>query len=206
MHSISIANGKIPANAHPDIVLMVRYWEYAHSAGRLPSFADFVLSDIPALQANIRLIDVVEGGPYRYRIREIGHEHLRNLGYDPRGSWYETVAPNYSNSIVELDLARVCRERRPVYRKGRSVVAYVTGNRSIERVHVPLSTDGYTVDGVATLTLFFSPIRPNAGAVPMSKQTPLPGEAAFLMPETAPGLVLPVANSLHVPAASFHIH
>jgi hypothetical protein len=185
MHSLPIANGSVPADAHPDIVLMVRYWEYAHRAGRLPGFADFVLSDIPALRPSIRLIDVMEGGQHRYKIREIGQEHMRHLGYDPSGDWYETITPNYTSSIVEFDLARVCRERRPVYRKGRSVVAYVTGSRRIERVHVPLSTDGYTVDGVATLTLFFAPKRPNAGAIRSSKKIVMPDDAAFLMPNTS---------------------
>lgn len=205
VHSIPHWNGTVPDDAHPDILLMLRYWQYAHAAGRLPSFADFILDDVPALRPHIRLIDVVSGGSFKYRVREIGQEHLRHLGYDPRGSWYETIAPNYANSIVELDLARVCRERMPIYRKGKSVVAYVSGNRCIERVHLPLSTDGNTVDGIATLTLFFPSLRPKAGAGRSSSKLVTPGDATLLMPDAGSGLVFPVAASFPTPAVPLHV-
>jgi len=159
MQKFSPWDGNVPRDAHPDIWLMVRYWQYIFPEGRLPGPSHFALEDIPALRPNLRLIDVVDGGPFRYRIRMIGDEHLRQLGYDPSGSWYEKVTSRFENSVVELDLARVCRDRQPIYRKGKTIVPYVSESRIIERVHVPLASDGTHIDGVASLTLFFPEVR-----------------------------------------------
>jgi hypothetical protein len=178
---------------------MLRYWHYVHSAGRLPGLSDFILDDVPGLRPNIRLIDVVSGGALKYRVRAIGREHLKHLGYDPSGGWYENVAPHFSNSIVELDLARVCRDRRPIYRRGKSIVSYVSGVRGIERVHLPLSSDGNSVDGIATLTLFFPSLRPNARSRDASKRMITPDDAMLLSPLLTPtGLVFPIAG-IHPP-------
>lgn len=119
----------------------------------------FSLDDIPALCPHLRLIDVVDGGPYRYRVRLIGEEHRRQLGFDPSGSWYEKITSRFDNSVVELDLARVCHKIQPVYRKGKTIVPYVSDSKIIERVHVPLGSDGFQVDGIASLTLFFPDVR-----------------------------------------------
>jgi len=201
MQSLSLGNSDVPPDAHPDIWLMLRYWHYVHTAGRLPGLSDFILDDVPGLRSNIRLIDVVSGGALKYRVRAIGREHLKHLGYDPSGDWYENVAPHFTNSIVELDLARVCRDRRPIYRRGKSIVSYVSGVRGIERVHLPLSSDGNSVDGIATLTLFFPSLRPSAGSRDSSKRMTTPDDAMLLSPLSMPtGLVFPVRPPLSVPA------
>lgn len=155
VHKYAPGDGNVPRDAHPDIWLLVRYWQYIHPEGRLPGLAHFALDDIPALCPHLRLIDVVGGGPFRYRVRMIGDEHKRQLGHDPSGSWYEKITSRFENSVVELDLARVCHKIQPVYRKGQTIVPYVSKSKIIERVHVPLASDGFRVDGIATLTLFF---------------------------------------------------
>ncbi len=163
VHADTPRDGNVPRDAHPEILMLVRYWQYIHTEGRLPGSAHFNLDDIPGLRPNIRLIDVVEGGPFRYRIRMIGEEHRRQLGYDPTGSWYENITDRFKNSIVELDLARVCHWMQPVYRKGETIVPYASGSRIIERVHVPLASDGRHVDAIASLTLFFPDVRKVVG-------------------------------------------
>ena len=120
VHADTPRDGNVPRDAHPEILMLVRYWQYIHTEGRLPGSAHFNLDDIPGLRPNIRLIDVVEGGPFRYRIRMIGEEHRRQLGYDPTGSWYENITDRFKNSIVELDLARVCHWMQPVYLLGQA--------------------------------------------------------------------------------------
>lgn len=155
VHAIMPRNGNVPRDAHPEILMLVRYWQYIHPEGRLPGRAHFNLDDVRGLRRNLRLLDVADGGPFRYRIRMIGEEHQRQLGYDPTGSWYENITPRFRNSIVELDLARVCHWMQPVYRKGETIVPYASGSQSIERVHVPLAGDGRNVDAIASLTLFF---------------------------------------------------
>lgn len=179
-------DGNVPQDAHPDIWMLVHYWKYIHPLGRLPGGVHFNLDDIPQLLPNIRLLDVVEGGPYRYRVRMIGPEHAKQLGYDPTGNWYETVTSRFDNSVVELDLERVRQALQPVYRKGKTIVPYATDSKIIERVHVPLASNGHRVDRIASLTLFYPELRSFAGsrptatkAVPDSEDTgsamPVPG-------------------------------
>jgi len=159
VHKYSPSDGNVPRGAHPDIWLFVRYWQYIHPEGRLPGLSHFSLDDIPALCPHLRLIDVVDGGSHRYRVRLIGEEHKQQLGFDPSGSWYEKITSRFDNSVVELDLARVCHTTQPVYRKGQTIVPYVSDSKIIERVHVPLAGDGFRVDGIASLTLFFPDVR-----------------------------------------------
>ena len=176
-------NGNVPRDAHPEILMLVRYWQYIHPEGRLPGRAHFNLDDIRGLRPNLRLLDVVDGGPFRYRIRMIGEAHQRQLGYDPTGSWYENITPRFRNSIVELDLARVCHWMQPVYRKGETIVPYASGSRSIERVHVPLAGDGHAVDAIASLTLFFPVARQLAAPPSDAKKVKESAEAKVLSPE-----------------------
>lgn len=148
------SDGNVPEDAHPDIWRFVRYWQSIQPPDRLPGRAHFDPLDIPSLLPNIRLLDVVDGGPFRYRIRLIGTAHVKQLGYDPTGLWYETITNWFENSIVERDLTQVCRLNEPVYRKGLTIVPYETGTKVIERVHVPFARDGHTVDLIMSLTLF----------------------------------------------------
>jgi len=185
VHALTPRNGNVPHNAHPDILMLVHYWRYIHPEGRLPGSAHFNLDDIPGLRPNLRLLDIVDGGPYRYRVRMIGDSHRQHLGYDPTGSWYETVTPRFQNSIVELDLARVCHWMQPVYRKGQTIVPYASGARNIERVHVPLASDGYNVDAIASLTLLFPVVRQIVDPRSSEMDEANPDEAKVLSPKPA---------------------
>lgn len=175
-------DGNVPRDAHPDIWFLVRYWQYVHPEGRLPGLSHFVLDDIPALCPHLRLLDVVDGGSYRYRVRMIGDEHKRQLGYDPTGHWYEKVTSRFENSVVELDLARVCHKVQPVYRKGETIVPYVSDAKIIERVHLPLSNDGFRVDGIASLTLFFPNVRARAKSRPTASRWQEPDDGNLAAP------------------------
>lgn len=147
-------DGNVPEDAHPDIWKLVRYWQEIHPPDRLPGRKHFDPLDIPSLLPNIRLLDVVDGGPFHYRVRLIGTGHVKQLGYDPTGRWYETITNWFENSVVERDLAQVCRLCQPVYRKGLTIVPYETGTKVIERVHVPFASGGHDVDLIMSLTLF----------------------------------------------------
>jgi hypothetical protein len=102
----------------------------------------------------------------------IGTEHAKQLGFDPTGSWYENISSRFPNSVVELDLERVCHAQLPVYRKGTTIVPYASNAKIIERVHVPFASDGYRVDLIASLTLFFPEMRDRAGPRPTAGQSP----------------------------------
>ena len=185
VHALAPRNGNVPRDAHPEIVMLIRYWQYIHPEGRLPGRAHFNLDDVPGLRPNLRLLDVIDGGAFRYRVRMIGEAHKRHLGYDPTGRWYETITPRFRNSIVELDLARVCHWMQPVYRKGETIVPYTSGSRMIERVHVPLASDGSNVDAIVTLTLFFPAAQKRIAPSPVTNGCGDSGSATLLAPERA---------------------
>jgi hypothetical protein len=187
VHADTPRDGNVPRDAHPEILMLVRYWQYIHPEGRLPGSAHFNLDDISGLRPNMRLLDVVEGGPFRYRVRMIGEEHLRQLGYDPTGSWYENITDRFKNSIVELDLARACHWMQPVYRKGETIVPYASGSRIIERVHVPLANDGHHVDAIASLTLFFPDVRKVADPLSTTEKPEGSDDTNLLAPVRADG-------------------
>lgn len=190
-------DGNVPRDAHPNIWMLVHYWKYIQPMGRLPGANHFNLDDIPALLPNMRLLDVVDGAPYRYRIRMIGKDHVKQLGYDPTGAWYETITSRFRDSVVELDLTRVCHAQQPVYRKGRTIVPYASDSKIIERVHVPLASNGTHVDCIASVTLFFPELRsfagsrPTAGAAQGSRDIDL----ASPPPGLEQGIALPQARA-----------
>ncbi|MDX1488723.1 MAG: PAS domain-containing protein [Acidiferrobacterales bacterium] len=146
--------GNVPLDADPLVWAFVHYWQRIRPSGRLPGRAHLDPIEIPKLLPNIRLLDVLDDGPFRYRVRLIGTECVHHLGYDPTGSWYENITSAFRGSIVERDLKQVCTTRRPVYRRGRTLVPYVTEATQIERVHLPFAKDGHNVDLIASLTLF----------------------------------------------------
>jgi hypothetical protein len=196
VHVLTPCDGNVPRDAHPDIWMLVHYWKYVHPIGRLPGGGRLDLKDIPQLLPNIRLLDVVDGGPYRYRVRWIGKEHAKQLGYDPTGSWYETISSRFKNSVVELDLERVRHAQQPVYRKGTTIVPYTSDSKIIERVHVPFASDGYRVDLIASLTLFFPELRAVPGSRPTAQAKPKSDGSSSAMPVSAPALGIAQADIL----------
>lgn len=191
VHSFTPGKGNLPRAAHPDIAMLVRYWQHIHAEGRLPGFAHFNLDEVSVLRSNMRLLDVVPGGPCRYRVRMIGAAHKRQLGFDPTGGWYEDLVSRFPNSIVVLDLTRVCHWAEPVYRKGQTIVPYASRTAVIERVHVPLASDGVTVDCVASLTLFLPSLQRAKG--PRAVTDPAEGSenGILLTPEPTEALDIP---------------
>ena len=160
---MNISDGNVPHDANAKIWMFVGYWQSICPLGRLPGRIHFDPLDIPKLLPNIRLLDVIEIGPHRYRVRLIGTEHTKQLGYDPTGQWYETITSWFRNSVVERDLEQVCQLKQPIYRKGPTIVPYESGTKIIERVHVPFASDGHDVDLIMSLTLFHPDERVSAG-------------------------------------------
>ncbi len=191
-------DGNVPQDAHPKIWMLVRYWQRIHPLGRLPGRVHFDPIDIPTLLPNIRLLDVVDAGPLRYRVRLIGTDHTKQLGYDPTGDWYENITSRFRNSVVESDLERVCHAKLPVYRKGKTIVPYVSEARIIERVHVPFASDGSRVDLIASLTLFFPEMREQAGRSAAVKPEPDDIGSAMRVPGPETGIGYPGGSQIQM--------
>ncbi len=146
----------MPATAHRKILQLYEYWRRrAEAIGRLPSRKDIDPLDIPKLLENIWLLDVV-GEPQRFRFRLIGGA-LHRMGIPGKvGDFADELLPDGSEKAVMEDFRRAARERVPVWFRGKASVPHTTEMFELERVFLPLATDGSTVDMLLCMTVFYT--------------------------------------------------
>jgi hypothetical protein len=143
-----------PAAAHPKIVEMLDYWRgLADRKGALPSRGEIDPTEIPRLLENVWLLDVV-GAPPRFRFRLIG-EALRRLGIGAkRGDFADEVIDAEAPPLQ--DLRFVVAEQRPVWFRGKATVPHEAEMFELERLFLPLASDGATVDVILCLSVFYT--------------------------------------------------
>jgi len=101
--------------------------------------------DIPKLLPYVRLHDVV-GDLLQYKIRLMGTRVAKFYGLDFSGYWYHEAFPTFPGSNAEASMASAVRNGRPVYRNGPPCFFHQQSHRNVERVTLPLATDGRNVD------------------------------------------------------------
>lgn len=124
------------------------YWCRKAACGRLPRRSDIDPVDIPHLLPHVRLVDVVEGGRFRYRLvgAEIREQHAEN----PTGRYLdEVLSPPVGPHV--LGLYRECVEtRRPLYVE--LELNLPSRSRRVSRIlYMPLADDGARVTQVFCL-------------------------------------------------------
>lgn len=145
-----------PRGAHPKIVQIVRHWRGLRPAlGRLPGRQHFDPVDVPRLLRNIWLVDVVEDDPRLFRARLVGTA-FEQLGARLRkGKFFEDVAPAAEAEVTTSAFRHVLRAKCLNWRRGPSSLSHMEHVRELERVIMPLATDGETVDMFLCLTVFY---------------------------------------------------
>ena len=130
------------------------YWR-SKAAGRcMPRRADLEPTEIPKLLPHVMLVDVVDGGRYRYRL--IGTENERAHGINATGRFLDDVlkGPEYKRHVLAL-YDQAVGERRPVYSESLFLSPEMG---SIERhtkvLFMPLSDDGEHVNVVFVMQVF----------------------------------------------------
>jgi hypothetical protein len=145
---------------HPRVRKLFEYWRSLHRAsGRLPGRAAFDPLAIPALLPYLTLIDVV-GRPPRFRYRLIGTRMVDALNGDFTGQWLDEVhaRPDGSKPVFPSYTA-VAMEGRPDWRRGPPHFAgFIDRCTELERVFLPLASDGETVDIIITINVFFDAV------------------------------------------------
>ena len=147
---VSSASDDIQALCHPALVALARHWQSLHREGALPRRRDIRPAEIVAAMPYVALIDVVTHEPLVMTFRLVGTELVRWLGHDHTGRSVEDayamdVGPGWHRVVPEY--ARAVRDRSPARR-------FHAGSRSnglsfrYERILLPLSSDGSTVDGL----------------------------------------------------------
>jgi hypothetical protein len=149
-----------PADCQAPIRAIFDYWQRISPPGQLPGRAQFDPADIPALLPSVWLLDVVPAPAsslrWHFRYRLVGTELVRMFKCDPTGqllheAWPSLAAPG---SIYPHHVA-VVEQRRPSFRRGRSLYDSQRDYQWLERILLPLARDGATVDMILGLTMFF---------------------------------------------------
>jgi hypothetical protein len=145
-----------PPAAHPKIHALYQYWlRIAPRAGMLPSRRAIDPIEIPALLDNIWLVDVV-GEPPRFRFRLIG-DAPRRMGIPGKpGDFLDQFHAGGPNDAALDDFRFVAAQRLPVWFLGKALVQHQSQMFELERLFLPLASDGTTVDIILCLTVFYT--------------------------------------------------
>ena len=143
-----------PSTAHEKIRTLHLYWAQAgRRRGALPGRRNIDPVDLPRLLPHLWLMDVV-GAPPRFRVRLIG-EAPRRLGIPAKPGDFLDELPQRTTEPLE-DLARVVAARRPSWYRGPASLKHASEMFELERLFLPLATDGSTVDTILAITVFYT--------------------------------------------------
>ncbi len=141
---------------HPKIREIYEYWRRIHPApGTLPGRQHFDPLQIHTLLPNIWLIDVIRP-QLRFRYRLVGTRITEALG-DTTGQWLDDVHPDFHpGSPTHQNYLSIANGGAPSWRRGPPMLmAYSERCAEIERLLLPLASDGATVDVIVALTVMF---------------------------------------------------
>lgn len=164
------AAGFIPDDCHPSVGAIVDYWCSIHPPQGLPGRQHFDPVDVPKLLSNIGLIDV-QNSPRRFRIRLYGTALVSVMGEDYTGKWYDELFENFEKTGQYTDFCHVVDTHSPHWRRGALRIPTDRDFHFLERVHLPLASDGKNVDMILTFAVFFDGDDPflKARGVPTSE-------------------------------------
>jgi len=137
------------------LVSFLDYYLNIHPGSQLPARADFDPFEIPACLPHLALVDV-ERNPYRFRYRVMGTSITFNIEQEGTGKYLDEIVPGVENQFPQLDRIHVAETGLPIYRIGEGSVSFRSDFADLERVHLPLATDGEIVDMVLSMYIYFS--------------------------------------------------
>jgi hypothetical protein len=138
----------------PDLIRFCDIWAALRGDRAMPSRKDVdVLHIPPEFLPNLMLIDVLHA-PRRYRYRLIGTQVVAASGEDRTGETFENVEFFKANPVVLEQYNCVAENRRPLHSL-EPFTNFATGaTYDVDRLLLPLSSDGRTVDMLMVLFHF----------------------------------------------------
>ena len=130
--------------AHGGLVALLDYWNVKRRERIAPSRADIDPAEIPALLANLFLVDV-EGDPPVFRIRLVGTAIVDRYGEEIRGRTLEELDLGDQLDSILDQYHQTVRHREPTYCRHR-FWRDSGGFINYERLLLPLSSDGERID------------------------------------------------------------
>ena len=121
------------------------YWLAKRGARRMPSRPDIDPTEIPKLLGNVMLVDVYHD-PLRFRYRLVGQTIVDATGENRTGKCFDSVDFFAANPTVRAQYEAVVRTGEPVHSLEPFYRLDTRMEYAVERLLLPLSSDGVTVD------------------------------------------------------------
>jgi hypothetical protein len=139
---------------HPKVRQIVEYWRAIAPPDALPGRQHFDPASVPALLANLWILDVERAPAPRFRYRLVGTSVACAFGKDLTGRHLDQAHPGFERSAVHGYLSEVAEKRLPSWRVGRPKFFALQSHLRVERVYLPAARDGARVDMIFALTVF----------------------------------------------------
>jgi hypothetical protein len=135
------------------LVDIASYWADKRAGRAMPARADICPFELRRHLANIILVDVV-GAPPRFRNRLVGSAIVAEEGFDSTGLWLDKIVPeDIRDAALAQHLEAVQVRRLSCYTV--SFLGKDGKNYRYQRLLLPLSADGETVNMLFGAVLFF---------------------------------------------------
>ena len=134
------------------------YWVAKKRDRAMPSRADIDPAEIKKLLPHLLLTDVVDGGK-RFRYRLVGTSVSETFGGGISGRYVDEVMTGTYLEFIEGIYRDIVQQRKPIYSESTYKTGPTVGMRA-QRLSLPLSSDGSSVDMVVSLQTmsFASPV------------------------------------------------
>ncbi len=155
---------------HPKLRRLNDYWRSIHPRDGLPGRQHLDPLAIPDILPHLWLMDV-QRGPFRLKYRLLGTLLVEWIGKDHTGRWLDEVHPHVLESADPLAqgtgalprLKSVVDTGVPNWRRGKPTLFLAHKDFvEIERLVLPLASDGRNVDVLIAATVFHREVRSTA--------------------------------------------
>ena len=148
-----VSDMPIPDHAHAGVKELYRYWQSVAPEGKLPGRQHIDPADIVSLLPNIWLLDV-HREPLRFWRRLIGTKIEEFSGRNLTGGWVHDEMEETKLSDVQKFMVDVVETKLPDWRRKRPSISDHKDYAELERLFLPLASDGETVDMILAITVF----------------------------------------------------
>ena len=162
--SVGKANELLAMARSEGIRDLIRNWLSIHPGDRLPGRQHFDPAGIPRLLKSIVLTEV-ERDPYRFKVRVLGTAVADAFGRDFTGKYMDEVFEGHGESLSHSMRVEVAKTGLPCLRpavpgtfKGMDIAPQ-------EGIHLPLASDGATVDSVLSMFVYVPGTTDDANSV-----------------------------------------
>lgn len=135
----------VPDDCDTKIRRAVEYWLSIHPADGLPGRQHFDPVDVPEILPSVRLIDV-SGNPPIFKIRLMGTKMVEYFEQDFTGFWLHDAFPDFRGSSAETSMVAAVQTGQPDWYKGAPSFFHKKDYQNIQRIMLPLATNGHDVD------------------------------------------------------------